>query len=160
MQFAISRQWCAEKGKAEAGAEIGIGLLCIDPLLFGDEGRVTVLDESRVAFGRFVNLNRRKLKLSYEALADKADIELAELMNIEQDASYEPEPRTIYQLATIFKVDQKKLMELSGLTRPKNTTYIEEAVRYAARSESLEDLNDQELAALEAMVSVLSEKQA
>lgn len=160
MKFAISRQWCAEKGKVEADAEIGAGLLGIDPLLSGDEGRVAVLDESRVAFGRFVHLNRRKLKLSYEALADKADIELTELMNIEQDAGYEPEPRTIYQLATIFKVDQKKLMELSGLARPKTTSYIEEAVLYAARSESLEDLNDKELAALEAMVSVLSEKQA
>lgn len=160
MKFSISREWCAEKGQVEAGAEIGAGTLGIDPLLSSDEGRVAVLDESRIAFGRFVHLNRRKLKLSLEAMAETADIEIAELMNIEHDASYEPEPRTIYQLANAFRVDQKKLMELSGLAKPKNTSYIEEAVRYAARSESLEDLSEQELAALEAMVSVLSEKKA
>lgn len=159
MKFDISRDWCAEKGKLEAGTEIGAGVLGIDPVLSDQDGRVTVLDDSRVAFGRFVHLNRRKLKLSYESLADQADIEIAELMNIEHDAGYEPEPRTIYQLARAFRVDQKKLMALSGLTKPKNYSYIEDAVRYAARSESLEDLSDQELAALEAMVSVLSEKQ-
>lgn len=160
MKFAISREWCAEKGKMEAGAEIGAGLLGVDPLLSGDEGRVAVLDDSRIAFGRFVHLNRRKLKFTYEALAEKADIEIVELMNIEHDASYEPEPRTIYQLATVFRVDQKKLMELAGLRKPKGGSYIEEAVRYAARSESLEDLNELERAALDAMVAVLSEKQA
>lgn len=159
MKFAISREWCAEKGKAESGAEIGAGLLGIDPLLSGGEGRVSVIDESRIAFGRFVHLNRRKLKLSFEALAEKADVEIAELLNIEHDASYEPEPRTIYQLATVFKVDQKKLMQLSGLAKPKSSKFIEEAVRFAARSEALQDLNDQELAALEAIVAVLSERQ-
>ncbi|MCY4152771.1 MAG: helix-turn-helix transcriptional regulator [Aestuariivita sp.] len=105
-----------------------------------DEGHVVaVLNESRIAFGRFVNHNRRRLKLSLEAIAKTADIEIVELMNIEHDANYEPKPRTIYQLATVFRVDQEKLRELSGLAKPKGTCHIEDAVRYAARSESPED---------------------
>ncbi|KWV91758.1 helix-turn-helix transcriptional regulator [Erythrobacter sp. YT30] len=160
MKLAISKEWCAQKAEAEAGVEIGAGLLGVDPLLPSAGGRVASIDDARIVFGRFVHLNRRKLKLSYEALADQADVEIAELMNIEHDASYEPEPRTIYQLAGAFGVDQRKLMELSGLSKPKNGGYIEDAVRYAARSESLEDLNEEELAALEALVSVLSKKKA
>ncbi len=158
MKFSISRQWCAEKGKVEDGVEIGAGLLGIDPLLSSDSESAAIVDDSRVALGRFTNLNRRQRKLSYEALADIADVEIAELMNIEHDASYEPEPRTVYQLASVFKVDAKKMMELAGLIEAKDASYIEDAVRYAARSESLEELDEQERAALDAMVAVLSKK--
>ena len=79
---------------------------------------------------------RRRDKLSLEALAERADVDLAELMSIEFDAHYLPESRTLYQLAHTFKVSHKKLMGLSGLTKPKDVQYVEEAVRYAARSES------------------------
>ena len=155
MKFAISRQWCAEKAEAEAGAEIGAGLAGPGPLLSGAAGPSAALYEPRAAFGRFVQLGRRKLKLSRAALADKAGIELAELLNIEQDASYTPKPRAIHQLAAIFEVDQKKLLALSGLGPPEDAIRIEEVVQYGAYSESPEDLNKQEIATLAAMLCAL-----
>ena len=155
MKFAISRQWCAEKAEVEAGAEIGAGLVGLGPLLSGAAGPSAALYEPRAAFGRFVQLGRRKLKLSRAALADKAGIDLAELLNIEQDANYAPKPRTIHQLAAVFEVDQKKLLALSGLGPPEGAIRIEEAVQYGAYSESPEDLNEQEIATLAAMVSAL-----
>ena len=155
MKFAISRLWCAEKAEAEAGAEIGAGLAGLGPLLSGAAGPSAALYEPRAAFGRFVQLGRRKLKLSRAALADKAGIDLAELLNIEQGANYAPKPCTIHQLAAVFELDQKKLLALSGLTRPENTFRIAAAVQYGAYSESPEDLNKQEIAALAAMVSAL-----
>ncbi len=51
-------------------------------------------------------------------------------------------------------------MGLSGLTRTKEAGFISEAMRYAARSESLEDLNDDEQAALDGLIMVLSEKKS
>ena len=71
------------------------------------------------------------------------------------ESSYAPKPRTIHQLAAVFEVDQKKLLALSGLTRSENTVRIAAAVQYSAYSESPEDLNKQEIAALAAMVSAL-----
>ena len=139
MKFAISRQWCAEKAEAEAGAEIGAGLAGLGPLLSGAAGPSAALYEPRAAFGRFVQLGRRKLKLSRAALADKAGIDLAELLNIEQDAGYAPKPRTIHQLAAVFEVDQEKLLALSGLARLENSVSIEETAQNGAYSESPED---------------------
>ena len=49
-------------------------------------------------------------------------------------------------------------MGLSGLTKPKDVSYVEEAVRYAARSESIEELSAEEQAALYGLIFVLSEK--
>ena len=49
-------------------------------------------------------------------------------------------------------------MGLSGLTVPKDISYVEEAVRYAARSESLSKLTPDEQAALDGLIAVLSEK--
>ena len=101
---------------------------------------------------------RRQQKLSVEALAERADVDVAEVMSIEADAHYLPDSRTLYQLALIFKVSHKRLMGLSGLTRPKDIQYVEEAVRYAAKSESIASLSPEEQAALEGLISVLSEK--
>ncbi len=157
MKFDISKSWCATMSKREAGAEVGAGLLGIDPIFDASDANVSVLDDARVALGRFVQLKRRKDNLSLEELAEKADVELAELMNIEHDAGFEPEPRTLYQLAMVFGVSQHRLMGLSGLTVPKDVTFVEEAVRYAARSESIEKLNPEEQAALDGLISVLTE---
>lgn len=139
MKFVISRQWCAEKAEAETGAEIGAGLAGPGPLLSGAAGPSAALYEPRSAFGRFVHLSRRKLKLSRAALADKAGVPLAELLNIEQDASYAPKPRTIHQLAAVFEVDQKKLLALSGLAWSENSICIEETAKHGAYSKSPED---------------------
>ena len=49
-------------------------------------------------------------------------------------------------------------MQLAGLSQPKDARLSEEAIRFAARSEPIEELNDVERAALEAFVSVLSER--
>ena len=155
MKFAISRQWCAEKAETEASAEIGAGLTGLAPLLSGAAGPSAAPYEPRAAFGRFVHLSRRKLKLSRAALADKAGVELAELLNIEQDASYAPKPRTIHQLAAVFEVDQKKLLALSGLGPPESAIRTEETAQHGAYSASSEDLNEQEIATLAAMVCAL-----
>jgi len=158
MKFKISKDWCIEKAKAEVSENIGAGVLGIDPIFEADEGRIEILHESRLALGRFVELNRRHKKLTIEALAEKADVEISELLRIEHGRLLEPETRTLYQIAVVFGVDHKKLMGLSGLTKSKDTSFIEDAVKYAARSESLEDLSEDEQAALDGLISVLASK--
>jgi len=116
-------------------------------------------EDSRVAFGRFVSLMRRKRQLSIEGLAEVIDIDVGELMSIEEDAHYTPEPRTVYQLASSFEISQGRLMELAGLAKPKDTHFLEKAVRYAARSEPTAALSAEEQAALDGMIAVLSERE-
>src|SRR2546426_1026542 len=68
-----------------------------------------------IAFGRFVHLSRRQLRLSVEALAQKAEIDPSEIVSIESDPDYVPEPSAVHQLAKAFQVPSKNLMQLARL---------------------------------------------
>jgi hypothetical protein len=96
--------------------------------------------------------------LSIEKLAELADVDMADIVCIEDDLHYVPEPRTVYRLAEIFSVPQQRLMQLAGLAVTADKTFREQAVRFAARSESTQKLSAEERAALEAFVSVLSKQ--
>jgi len=158
MKINVTKAWCEKMAHREAYAEISAGLLAIDPIFETESVSEASGDKTRFVLQRFIELGRRDKKLSVEQLAEQADIEISELISIESDIHHLPEPRTLYQLAQTFDVSQTKLMELSGLTKPKDVNYLEEAVRYAARSESIEKLNPEEQAALDGLISVLSKK--
>jgi len=160
MKFNIERSWCAHAATHENGEEIAAGVLACDPTFeeVATSHAATNSDEPNVAFGRFVSLMRRNLRLSIEDLAKKADLDTLELIEIEEDTRYKPEVRTVYQLANCFDVPRPKLMQIAGLTAPKDNCLYQEAVKFAARSESVSALTAQESAALEAFVAVLSDK--
>ncbi len=115
-------------------------------------------EETAIAFSRFVQLARRNRRLTVEKLAEDADIELRELVSIEESVNYKPDLRTVYQLANYFGVQRAKLLQVAGLTMPKDSHIANEAVRFAARSEPTAALTAEERSALEAFVSVLSER--
>jgi HTH-type transcriptional regulator, competence development regulator len=156
MKLDVTREWCLAMANLEGDAEIGVGAYGIDPTFDGHPIEA-VAEEPRIAFGRFVRLMRRDRGLSLEKLAEDADIEISELIEIEDDTRHRPELRTVYQLASFFKVPGTKLMQLAGLTASNDNRFIEEAVRFAARSESVSALTKEERAALLAFIAVLSE---
>ncbi|RKH44810.1 helix-turn-helix domain-containing protein [Corallococcus sicarius] len=153
----FSKEWCASAAASEASTEVGAGLSA-----FASTAKQAAAlpqhesDESRIAFGRLVQLMRRKRGLTLEDLEKKADIDLEELVNIEEGTAHIPEPRTVYQLAQFFKVPSKGLLQLSGLSTTRDDRIRHEAVRFAARSESVAKLTSEETAALESFIAVLS----
>jgi hypothetical protein len=167
MKFERSKEWWLAKARREGDAAIGAGLLALDPapaeqgaLAAGEDRPIsTAVDETRIAFGRFVHLMRRQRGFSIEKLADEAALDLAELVSIEENLDYTPEPRTVYQLARTFKVPQQGLMQLAGLAVANDVGLRQEAVRFAARSESIQKLSREEKSALDAFVAVLSQRQ-
>ena len=171
MKLDIEKEWCIRMAQLEGDAEIGAGRLAVDPVfdgetvpaLAGDREAPSVWDEAHeighsLAFGRFVRLMRRQRGLTLEELADDADIDMAVLFEVENDPHHRPELRTAYQLANYFKVPRSGVMQMAGLTAPKDTRLFDEAVRFAARSEPTAELTSEESAALEAFVTVLSER--
>lgn len=113
---------------------------------------------NRLAFAKFVELSRRRLRLTVEALAQKADVGVDDIVNIEEGCDPSPEPRSIFKLAEILKVPQARLMELSGLAEPRDPNLQKAAIKFAAQSEPMEKLSREEAAALEEMVKVLAER--
>jgi HTH-type transcriptional regulator, competence development regulator len=161
MKFERSKEWWMARARRESGAAAGAGLLAFDP---APEERpssaaVAAIEETRIAFGKFVNLMRRRRGYSMEQLAEAADLDASELIVIEDDVHYVPEPRTVYKLAQTFEVSQRRLMQLAGLAAANDAGLWREAVRFAARSESVQKLTPEESSALEAFVAVLSEQE-
>jgi transcriptional regulator with XRE-family HTH domain len=155
MRIDVTKEWCLRMAELESDEEIGVGLLAVDPVFDGES--VAPSEEPAVAFGRFISLMRRDRRLTVEKLADEAEIDVAELVSVEEDTRYKPEVRTVYQLANYFGVSRATLLQVAGLTLPKDSRIVEEAVRFAARSEPVEALSSEERAALETFVAVLSE---
>ena len=161
MKIEISKDWCLKMAQLEGDSEIGAGLLASDAS-FTDEATPVVTDRdptTSLAFGRFVRLMRRQRGVNIERLADEADVDVADLLEIESNPRYQPEPRTAYQLARYFDVSSSNLMQVAGLTKPKDLRLQHEAVRFAARSEPTSELTSEEGAALDAFVAVLSKSQ-
>lgn len=160
MRLDRSKDWWVRRAIAEGAAPIGAGLLARDP---GPDGtadhKIGGADDNRIAFGRFINMMRRRRGLTIEALADCARVDVSELLVIEEDVHYVPGPRTVYQLARMFEVPQARLMQLAGLTAANDAGLAEEAVRFAARSEAVHKLSPEESAALAAFVAVLSQQE-
>jgi transcriptional regulator with XRE-family HTH domain len=159
MKFEIPASWYEAIDKLDEGTQVGAGALAAHP------GPVRAVqkapeshDEGKIAFCQFVTLSRRRRGLSVEELAQAADIDLGELVTIEQhDPHFTPDVRSVYQLANFFSVSRPRLMTLAGLTKPRNDTVVEQALKFAARSVSVEKLSSDERAILEGYVALLSE---
>jgi HTH-type transcriptional regulator, competence development regulator len=163
MKMTRTKDWWLARAQREGDAAIGVGLLARDPVIesSGERGdrrpsAVLVANEGRVAFSRFVRLMRRQRGLSIEKFAEEASLDVGEVVCIEDDPHYRPDPRTIFQLAQTFNVKQHYLMQLSGLAVANDTGLQREAVRFAARSESLQKLTTEEKEALDDFVAALS----
>lgn len=155
----ITKEWCLKMAQLETNTEIGVGRLAFDPIFeFEPSHASPSQEETSIAFSRFVRLMRRDRGQTLEKLADAADLDVAELVEIEENPHHKPQPRTVYMLANYFQIPRKSLSQVAGLTVPRDTQLHEEAVRFAARSEPMAALSPEERAALDAFVAVLSEQ--
>ena len=162
MKIEFTKEWCLRMAELEAhtASDVDIGT-CPVPSQAAEAtsgGPPMIGPDPNIVFGRFVRLMRRHRQVTLEKLAEDARVEITELVEIEEDARHRPDPRTVYQLAHHFHVPTPKMMQLAGLSQPKDNRLFEEAIRFAARSEPMEELSEAERAALEAFVSVLSER--
>lgn len=146
--------WLRERARLEANQPIDAGFILCGQIKPDRTGSVV---SSLNALGKFVELSRRKRRLSLEALAEKADVDLSELVMIEMGTSEEPAPRTIHCLAKTLHVKSERLMELAGLKCPRDTQMSGAAVRFAARSESLAALSREEGQALQEFLSAMED---
>lgn len=162
MKLKITREWFARNIGLEDDSDIGAGLLAKDPSFELKDDRpapVQNVDPTRFAFSSLVEYMRRKQGLSMEKLAEEAEIDLAEVVSIERDAYYRPEPRTVFRLARMFNLPNKALLQLSGNAVASDNAVQQHALRFAARSGgSVQSLSREEQRALEEFVFFLSKR--
>lgn len=160
MKFEFTKDWCIRMAHLEGDAAIGAGQFGFDPIPDRRVELEPIISEehSGIAFGRLVNLMRRKKNLSLERLSEEIDVDISELVEIEDDIRHKPEPRTVFLISNHFNIPRNRLMQISGLAVQKDAHLMEEAFRFAARSDPLVELSTEENAALAAFISVLSEQ--
>ncbi|HEY6242587.1 MAG TPA: helix-turn-helix transcriptional regulator [Pyrinomonadaceae bacterium] len=167
MKLNLSKEWLTKRAEQEENAEVSAGVFNLQMLetdqakhehALAAQAAQAETENSRLAFGRLINLWRRKKKLRMDELAEKADIDMGELVAIEHDIHYTPEPRTVYQLAKMVGLSVESMLQLSGNSVVRDSMLGHEAVRFAARSESVEKLSKDEQRALEEFVKFLNEK--
>jgi HTH-type transcriptional regulator, competence development regulator len=165
MKMNLSKEWLIRRAALDEKHDVSAGTINLNRLRASSPvtkaepvHASTETENSNPAFGRLINLWRRKKGLRIDELAEKARVDVAELFEIERNSHYTPEPRTVFQLAKTFGLPQKKMLELSGNLMVRDSSLGQEAVRFAARSESVEKLSKDEQRALEEFVKFLSEK--
>lgn len=160
MKIDYSKKWFAKSASIEGNSEVGAGIppthRDTHPSIPNDINHL----ESRIAFGQFVELWRRNKGWNPEKLAEEADIDPQDILEIEHSPNSVPEAYAVHALAKVFAIQPAKLMELAGLTVSRTSVLREEAIRFAARSESIEALTHHEREAFEAFAKTLSEEPA
>jgi transcriptional regulator with XRE-family HTH domain len=157
MKLNYPKEWFEQRIEKEGKVEIGAGTpAAAQPVESAGEPNVKLLD-TRIAFGQFVALWRRNKGWNAERLAVAAGIDPEEVLQIEYDPHVLPEPDAVFKLAAVFGVPSRPLLELAGLIVSRTPRLREEAIRFAARSESIAALSDVERQAFEAFVTTLSE---
>jgi HTH-type transcriptional regulator, competence development regulator len=156
MNFNTDRQWLKRQAELEDNCLVSVGGLisAVEEL----EHRSTGVELTRPAFVRLLELRRRECRLTLDQVSAQLDVELGELVGIENDERYKPTPRTVHKLAQFLRVPAQKLLVLSGLVQAKDAQFQAEALRFAARSQPVEELSGEEHQALEEYVKFLCER--
>jgi HTH-type transcriptional regulator, competence development regulator len=153
-----TEEWWKNRVAKEADHVVNAGLAREVPPFIDHQPSINASDkpsEMRFAFGKFVELMRRSRGWTMERLAVEADLELEDVVMIEDEPTSIPEPRAVYQLATLFEVSLSSLLQMSGLSKEKDPALRHNTLRFAARSQSLERLTNAEQEALDEFVSAL-----
>lgn len=118
-----------------------------------DTGQVEDLHRG---LGALVRLLRRRDNLTLEQLAAAARVDPSELRSIESNPSFDPNPRTIFQIEQFFRLPARSLVVLSGAVRVESEIR-EEVLRFAASSKDISKLSREEKKLLAQFVQFLSE---
>ena len=134
--------WVLEMSALEEGHTLDVG---------GLYGRVTLAETeaSRRSLAKFVELSRRRLGQSLELLAEKAGVDLRELLAVETGDGTLYDPETIRRVATFLGVNPQRLLQLAGMLPAEGTQLENAALHFAARTESVKPLEPEEQDALD-----------
>ena len=113
------------------------------------------IGEMRYVFHLFIQMLRRSKKLPIEELASKTDIDRDELVTMERNPGYRPNPMTLHRLCGFYGIPEGKMLILAGAVRRVPEDVKEYASRFAAQSESFAGLTREERRALDEFMGFL-----
>ena len=137
----ITEEWVRTQADAEDGI-LSVGGLAHRVGMLGSS---VSPDPGRMMLAKFVELARRERKQSPQELAARAGIDLSEVVALENPEWQRPSAQVIESVAAALDIDALPLLELGGFSHTENKVLGELAVEFAARLESMNPLEPQEL---------------
>ena len=110
------------------------------------------------AFGVFVRQFRRQQQWTIEELSARAKVDVEDLRQIERNPRSPPRPRVVHQLASVMRVPERSLLQLSGAAISQDQEFAQEAMRFAAKSDDMAKLSREEQRALNEYVRYLNKQ--
>ena len=161
MKLKITKEWLQKWAALDEKTEEAAGCLDIEELIKeADALRKTpnLPKQFSMAFGKFIRSIRLDRGLSCQKLANEAEIDEKELEKIENNNTYMPEPRTVYQLSRVLKLPQEKMLRLAGHLTVTDSEFSTQVERFAARAKNFDKLNKEEYEALKEFVKYLAKR--
>jgi HTH-type transcriptional regulator, competence development regulator len=152
VQLPANRDALIEEAAAIEETCVSVGGLARDP------GMIDASPESTlgpVAFARLVEFWRREQRLSVAELAKRTGLQEAEVIDAERGDTV-PEPRVLHALSGVLSVSYEKLLHLTGHVAVRDEPLSRAVVRFAARSEPMDQLSQDEEEALHDFIRALT----
>jgi transcriptional regulator with XRE-family HTH domain len=138
---------------------VSVGGLAVDVGFYRQGGAKEPAESiAREALGLLIVFTRRKLGLTAAKFAERADLDLVALHQLEHGRLVALDPRTVAHLASALSVSVSRLADLAGLTKQSDPGLRAAAIRFAANAEPLQGLSSEERAALNDFVRELSDR--
>lgn len=160
MKLLISKDWLLRKIASDRDIDIEAGRSLS---AVGQKSDAAVIAEQKVvqlrtALGVLVRKLRLRDQLSIAELAYRTEVSEEELRCVEHDPHFTAGPRLIFRLSNYFNVSLENLSQMAGLKQAVERSLYNEAIRYAARSDDMSTLNEEERRDLDAFVAILNKR--
>jgi transcriptional regulator with XRE-family HTH domain len=111
----------------------------------------------RIELHQFLQLLRRNNGLTVDELAKQTEIPRQILADMERSNDI-PEPFILTQLSDFYQIPRTQMLRLAGVVRDVDEDFVEHASKFAAQSESFDQLTSEEKNALDAFMKYLRSK--
>ncbi len=161
MKFEQIRDWLARKAHIEDSC-VAAGGVSLDELRHDAEARTVtpaVLADVPTELGRVVRYVREQRGWSRSEIADLADVDLKDVVQIETVVGYSPGPRTLTHLADACGFSRQRFQQLAMHVVPREQSIAGTVqLAFAARSKGLSSISPSDFESIRALVEVLQEK--
>jgi transcriptional regulator with XRE-family HTH domain len=155
VKFEVSREWLDRKLSEADDAGVEAGVTSLEQFRKDMEKRTVtpaVLAPIPTELGKVVRFIREQKGWTTSELAQIADVDEREVQLIESEATYDPIPRTVSQLADACHFSRWRFIELA---RHRQQAANENSIRFVARSKSLDTISGDEYESIRALVQTL-----
>ncbi len=157
MELKINSTWLQKHREADEGHDFSAGdLMLRRPAMPATEEAHLQLAMNNAAFGTLIQLWRVDHKMTMQKLAEVAEVDLDEIQSIETDENYKPEPQTVCALASLMKVPELSLLQLTGNVVELDPNFIEYSMAFAANAKQWNQISKEQRRLLQQFMKYLS----